>query len=517
MYNIRIFLLTLGIFFISLHSQLFAQSNVLFFSKTAAYKHLSIPSAQEAMKELCAKNNWIPTFSTDATLFDNVDNLKKYKTIVFLMTSGDVFTTNQENSFKKYINDGGGFAGIHSACDTEHNWAWFGDLVCGYFKSHPKQQTATYKVINDKHPSTKHLPKEWIRFDEIYNYKSAVKPQANILLEVDEKSYEGGTMGEHHPMAWYQYYEGGRMFFTVLGHTEESYKEDAFLKHIEKGISWSMKAENVYFSDKWTNLLSDSASLKSNWETYIGVPHKSLDFPSIPKDSLGNYSEAIGLNQNPKQIFTMVQQDGKPALRISGEIFGSITSREEFGDYHLKLEVKWGEKKWIPRVDKLRDSGILYHCVGPNGAFWKVWKRSLECQIQEGDFGDFFALAGSKAEITGKVKPFGDGTKQKWTWDKTSSETKVNGIARISADYEKAHGEWNTVEIICKGGEAIHLVNGKVNMVVINTRQNINGIDEPLTAGKIQIQSEGAEVFYRNIQIKHINEIPKKIKKEAGL
>lgn len=133
------------------------------------------------------------------------------------------------------MNAGGGYVGVHAASDTEYEWPWYGQLVGGYFESHPKTQNATLQVKNPNHPSTKHLPQLWTRTDEWYNFKN-LNPKVNVLLTIDESSYEGGKNGSHHPMAWFHEFDGGRAFYTALGHTEASYKDPLFLKHLTGGI-----------------------------------------------------------------------------------------------------------------------------------------------------------------------------------------------------------------------------------------------------------------------------------------
>src|SRR5204863_1538859 len=109
--------------------------------------------------------------------------------------------------------------------------------------------------------------------------------------------------------------------------------------------------------------------------------------------------KVIGLNTDPSKVYTVVMEDGKPAIRISGEIFGALTTKDEFENYHLKLEFKWGEKRWVPREKAVRDSGLLYHCVGPHGAAGTYWMRSQELQIQEKDCGDYWSVAGGIVDV----------------------------------------------------------------------------------------------------------------------
>jgi len=174
-----------------------------------------------------------------------------------------------------------------------------------------------------------------------------------------------------------------------------------------------------------------------------------------------NHSDKSDPKADPKGVFTV--KDG--VIHVSGEEFGCLTTDEEFADYKVSLEFKWGEKRWPPRDKVVRDSGILVHVVGPD----KVWPRSIECQIQEHDCGDFFLVDGTTIVIDGKIE-------------------KARGIR--TEDAEKPRGEWNTVEVVCDGGTIKNIINGKI----VNT-----GTDASVKRGKIVLQSEGAEIFFRNV------------------
>ena len=211
---------------------------VLVFSKTAGFVHSSIPNGIAAIQKLGAENGFAVDTTTNSAFFTE-DSLAKYAAVIFLSTTGDVLNHRQEVAFERYIQSGGGFAGIHSATDTEYDWGWFTRLVGGQFASHPHNQDAVLHVQNTDHPATKGLPKEWKRFDEWYNFKKLNK-EVNVLLTIDEKSYQGGTNGDVHPMSWYHDYDGGRAFYTALGHTEQSYTEPLFLQHLLGGIQYAM-------------------------------------------------------------------------------------------------------------------------------------------------------------------------------------------------------------------------------------------------------------------------------------
>ncbi|MBK8555647.1 MAG: ThuA domain-containing protein [Lewinellaceae bacterium] len=210
---------------------------VLIFSKTAGYRHASIPAGIAALRKMAQANSWVIDTTENAADF-NEKNLKRYAVVVFLNTTGDVLDPTQEADFERFIQAGGGFMGIHAATDTEYGWKWYGGLVGAYFNGHPAIQEAKVNVLDHQHPATQHLKDDvWTRTDEWYNFKE-FNPQVKVLLSLDEQSYQGGTMGDFHPLAWCHEYDGGRAFYTEMGHTEESYAEPDFLKHLEGGMHY---------------------------------------------------------------------------------------------------------------------------------------------------------------------------------------------------------------------------------------------------------------------------------------
>ncbi len=209
----------------------------LVFSKTAGYRHKSIPAGQQAIFDLGKKHGFEVDTTEDASFF-NDEKLKGYAVVVFLSTTLDVLNDKQQVAFEKYIQSGGGFVGIHAAADTEYDWPWYGKLVGGYFKSHPPGvHEATIHVVDKNHASTSMLPDDWVRTDEWYNFKD-LNPETHVLCHLDESTYEGGENGDPHPIAWYHEYDGGRAFYTASGHTSESFGEPLFREHIWGGIRW---------------------------------------------------------------------------------------------------------------------------------------------------------------------------------------------------------------------------------------------------------------------------------------
>jgi len=215
------------------------KKKILVFSKTAGYRHKeSIVAGKKYLIELGSKNKFGVDTTENAEVF-TPENLKQYSAVVFLCTTGNVLNDQQQKAFEQYIKAGGGYVGTHSSADTEYDWAWFGELNGAYFKSHPRQQEAVFNVIDQNNISTAHLPKVWKRFDELYNFKW-IGTDLNVLITIDENSYTGGANGEDHPMAWYHDFDGGRAFYTALGHDNKSWEDPLYLQHVLGGIKYAM-------------------------------------------------------------------------------------------------------------------------------------------------------------------------------------------------------------------------------------------------------------------------------------
>lgn len=243
------------------------------------------------------------------------------------------------------------------------------------------------------------------------------------------------------------------------------------------------------------------------WDTYVGPAYDTTlkKFTGPP----------VGVNTDPNKVFTVVKVDGKSAIRISGENFGGISTQQSFENYHLQLEFKWGQLKWHPKRSAKRDSGLLYHAVGPHGADGGFWMRSQEFQIQEGDCGDYWGVAGGIADVPAVRQ---DESRFVYTPGAallTFRDKGPNGRNCVKySDAERPTGEWNVIDLYCFGDTSVHVVNGKVTMVLFNLRQSDNGGEIPLTKGKLQLQSEGAEILYRNLSVENIEEIPQSLLKQ---
>ncbi|MGR3809714.1 3-keto-disaccharide hydrolase [Jiulongibacter sp. NS-SX5] len=260
---------------------------------------------------------------------------------------------------------------------------------------------------------------------------------------------------------------------------------------------------------EWENLLDSDLS---KWENYLSYRFEENYNGNIPKDEDGNIIQPVGYNKDETKVFSVLDESEGPILRISGEIYGCLFTKKSYKNYHLKLKVKWGEDKYVPRQNLLKDSGILYHSVGEAGVeYWRSWMLSQEFQVMEGHMGDFWCQANSVIDIRsyhseagGIMSPVADESQPFRTF--RSGE---EGFCMRSANYESPVGEWTTLELVCYEGQSLHIVNGRVVMVLKDSSYSLeDGSLMPLIEGKIQIQSEAAEVFYKDIKIRELDEMP---------
>jgi len=263
--------------------------------------------------------------------------------------------------------------------------------------------------------------------------------------------------------------------------------------------------------DNWTKLLDKDLT---HWNTYLSFKHQPGYDGKAPKDKDGNLIAPIGLNHDEYKVFTVIEENNEIVLKISGEVYGCLFTKEEYANYDLKLKVKWGDKKWTPRKNLLKDTGILYHSIGPLGAdYWRTWMLSQEFQIMEGHMGDYWSQATSAIDIKAFIpestmNPVAD---KGQPFISMGYDEKIPGFCLRSANYENKEGEWNTLELICFENKSLHIVNGQVVMVLENSRYVQNGEKISLIKGKIQLQSEAAEVFFKDIEIRHLESISGKI------
>ena len=256
---------------------------------------------------------------------------------------------------------------------------------------------------------------------------------------------------------------------------------------------------------EWTPLLDKSLS---KWEIYQSFYHKPGYKGKPPVDENGVEIQPIGYNVNKANVFSVDMVNGEPVLHITGEIYGCVFTKQEFENYHIKLKYKWGTKKWIPRIDELKDSGLLYHSQGKCGVeYWRSWMLSQEFQVIQNSTGDYWSQAGSQADvravkdssykfdnINGKLIPLGGATGN-------------GGFCQAGTNMDKP-GEWNEIELITYGDKSLHIVNGKVVMALSGSRYKDGDTIKPLVKGKLQLQSEAAEIYYKDIMIKPVKGIP---------
>jgi glucose/arabinose dehydrogenase/cytochrome c551/c552 len=273
-------LFTIAVSVISCSHKREGKPRVLVFAKTADFHHESIPDGIAAITLLGQKNNFDVDSTTNADYF-NDDSLKNYSSVIFLNTTGDVLNNLQEIAFERYIQAGGGYVGVHSATDTEYDWGWYGRLVGAYFNGHPEQQEAVVNVVDKNNEATKSLPSPWKRFDEWYNFKK-LNSDVHVLLTLDEKSYKGGTNGDNHPVAWFHDYDGGRAFYTELGHTKESYTDSLYLTHLLGGINYAIGQNKLLDYAKATSQYPPSDDRFTKKQLVTGEFYEPTEMTILP-------------------------------------------------------------------------------------------------------------------------------------------------------------------------------------------------------------------------------------------
>lgn len=239
---------------------------VLVFTRTTAFRHDAIAAAIEALTAAGTRLQWSFTFTEDATLFTDA-SLANFDVVAFVLTSGDVLATDQEQALMRFVQAGNGWIGVHSATDTEYDWPWYGELVGAYFKAHPAIQSATLRVERTSHLATQHLGEQWLKTDEWYGFRDNPRDRVHVLLSVDEASFNpgNGAMGDH-PIAWYHAHDGGRAFYTALGHGIDSWSDPTFMEHVLGGIAWASGSE-------WENVITvdgDGVAPVGEWSAHQG-------------------------------------------------------------------------------------------------------------------------------------------------------------------------------------------------------------------------------------------------------
>jgi len=302
--------------------------SALVFSKTAGFRHSSIPTAVAAIEQMGVDNGFQVDATEDASAFTEA-NLAQYDVVVWVSTTGDVLDADQQAAFEGYIEAGGGYAGVHAASDTEYDWQWYGGLVGAYFAGHPAPQDATVVVEDPAHPSTEQLPALWDRFDEWYSFQDNPRGDVHVLASLDESGYDAGgnAMGEDHPIAWCQDYDGGRAWYTGGGHTDASFAEPAFLDHVLGGIQ---TAAGVVPADC-------TASLDASFDkvTLDDGTQNPMDLAPAP-DGRTFYIERDGRVQ-------IIEADGGTVT--AGTL--DVTTVQEFGLVGIELDPDFETNGWI--------------------------------------------------------------------------------------------------------------------------------------------------------------------------
>jgi len=308
--------------------------DILVFSKTEGFRHESISSGIK-MFEKFGIDHGINIVSTEDASYFSEEHLKNYKVVVFLNTTGDILNDQQQLEFTRFIQAGGGFVGIHAAADTEYSWPWYNQLVGAYFNGHPNNpnvRDGSVDVVDATHISCKHLPARWDRTDEWYNYKS-INPDINTVLNLDETSYEGGTNGESHPIAWYHEFDGGRAFYSGGGHTHESFTEENFVQHIWGGVQYA---------------IGDGTDLDY---AAANVQPAENRFQKVVLDDYLN--EPMELEMLPDGRIVFIERDGDVKLydpkRKETTISAHINTWSELEDglLGLALDPNFSENKWL--------------------------------------------------------------------------------------------------------------------------------------------------------------------------
>ncbi|MFR9499764.1 MAG: DUF1080 domain-containing protein [Rikenellaceae bacterium] len=270
----------------------------------------------------------------------------------------------------------------------------------------------------------------------------------------------------------------------------------------------STSSDKGLVAGEWSDLIDSELS---QWDQYLSYMHQPGYYGAVPKDEEGNDIPPIGMNTPGYDVFTTIQDGDETIIRVSGEYYGAIITKSEYQNYHLQLKYKWGELKWGYRKDLLLDSGIMYHSIGESGVdYWRSWMLSQEFQIMEGHTGDFWSQMTSSAQVRaykseGKITPLAHADQDYQLFTQFGGQ---GGYCMRSSNYENAHDEWNRLDLYCFEGKSLHVVNGEVVMILKESNYvDDKGQTQPLVKGKIQLQSEAAEIFFKDIKIRELQSL----------
>lgn len=300
---------------------------ILVFSKTEGFRHESIPAGIQALQQMGAVNGFEADTTENAAFF-SFDTLFDYDAVVFLNTSGDVLNADQQDALEQYIKSGGGYVGIHAATDTEYDWPWYNKLVGAYFNGHPHIQEATAAPADRHHISMTGFPDTWEMRDEFYNFKSFY-PKVNVLVNLNEASYEGGNMGDRHPMSWYHEFDGGRAFYTGFGHTAERYADTVFLQHLLGGLKYAMSGKR------------DSTRARPDKERF--TKELLVDKLDEPMELAVLDEYRVLLSERGGKVKLFDRRTG--LLKVVGEI--PVYHAMEYGLVGLSIDPRFNDNKWV--------------------------------------------------------------------------------------------------------------------------------------------------------------------------
>ncbi|MDG4824129.1 ThuA domain-containing protein [Asanoa sp. WMMD1127] len=337
-------------------------TKVLVFSKTAGFRHSSIPNGIAAIQQLGSQNGFSVTATEDANQFTTA-NLAQYQAVVFLSTTGDVLNASQQTAFQTYVTGGGGFVGVHAAADTEYDWPFYGELVGAWFQSHPANQTATIRVEDRGNASTAHLPATWSRLDEWYNYRTNPRSTAKVLASLDESSYSGGSMSGDHPITWCKNVGSGRSWYTGLGHVEEAYTDANFTRMLLGGIQIAAnnRPADCRPETGYTALFDGTQASLNNWRQ-IGAGSFTLANGTL--SSVGG----MGLLWYPVRTFSnySLKVDWMMPGDDNGGVF--IGFPDPAGDPWNPVNQGHEIQVDATDADPTRTTGSVYSFQGPNYA-----------------------------------------------------------------------------------------------------------------------------------------------------
>ncbi|MBI3720837.1 MAG: ThuA domain-containing protein [Sphingobacteriales bacterium] len=359
---------------------------LLVFKKAEFYFHESTDAGVEAISRYCKENGIDVEVTDDAEVFeDNI--LKNYYAVVFLNTAGDVLNPAQQTAFEKYIHAGGGFMGIHTAIDTEHEWPWYGRMVGAIFESQSDVQDAILNIEDHSQPSTS-FPDSTLKLkDEWFNLKN-ISPDIHILLSLDEKSYKGGTMGSFHPVSWYANFEGGRVFVTAMGHNKELYSNDKFITHLFGGLKYVIADkklpdyEHLYKTDEKVTGTTGSGLTKTTVACNLYEPMQMDMFPDGKIMFIERRGEIKLFDPQTNVIKTVAKLD--------------VFTKQEEGLLGFAIDPKWEQNNWVYFYYTPKDDDIgprLSRFVYKDGVLDKSSEKVLfKVPLLR---GDLFHAAGS--------------------------------------------------------------------------------------------------------------------------